>query len=120
MKLEDGARVAGVFTQNRFCAAPVIVAREHLAMLGAGASIRALVVNTGSANAGTGGARARGGAPDLRRARAAPRLRAVAGAAVLDRRHHGAAAGGEHRGGAAGVPRGPASRTTGSPRRRRS
>ncbi len=46
-----GARVAGVFTKNRFCAAPVIVAREHLAT---GNSIRALVVNTGNANAGTG------------------------------------------------------------------
>ena len=43
--------VAGVFTQNHFCAAPVIVAREHLA---AGKGIRALVVNTGNANAGTG------------------------------------------------------------------
>jgi glutamate N-acetyltransferase/amino-acid N-acetyltransferase len=47
----EGARVAGVFTKNRFCAAPVIVAREHLAT---GSSIRALVVNTGNANAGTG------------------------------------------------------------------
>ncbi len=47
----DGARVAGVFTKNRFCAAPVIVAREHLA---AADGIRALVVNTGNANAGTG------------------------------------------------------------------
>ena len=47
----DGARVAGVFTKNRFCAAPVIVAREHLSL---GNSIRALVVNTGNANAGTG------------------------------------------------------------------
>ncbi|CAH1387465.1 bifunctional glutamate N-acetyltransferase/amino-acid acetyltransferase ArgJ [Candidatus Nitrotoga sp. M5] len=45
------ATVAGVFTQNRFCAAPVIVAREHLA---ANKSVRALVVNTGNANAGTG------------------------------------------------------------------
>jgi len=44
------AQVAGVFTQNRFCAAPVIVAREHLAA----GNIRALVVNTGNANAGTG------------------------------------------------------------------
>jgi len=43
--------VAGVFTQSRFCAAPVIVAREHLA---AGDGVRALVVNTGNANAGTG------------------------------------------------------------------
>jgi len=54
MKLESGARVAGVFTQNRFCAAPVTVARQHLSMLDPGASIRALVVNTGCANAGTG------------------------------------------------------------------
>jgi glutamate N-acetyltransferase/amino-acid N-acetyltransferase len=51
MQLCDGAKVAGVFTKNRFCAAPVIVAREHLAQSG---SIRALVVNTGNANAGTG------------------------------------------------------------------
>jgi glutamate N-acetyltransferase/amino-acid N-acetyltransferase len=54
MKLEDGARVAGVFTQNRFCAAPVTVARQHLSMLDPGASVRALLVNTGCANAGTG------------------------------------------------------------------
>lgn len=49
--LDEGATVAGVFTQNRFCAAPVQVSREHLA---AGPSIRAMVVNTGNANAGTG------------------------------------------------------------------
>jgi len=46
-----GAAVAGVFTRNRFCAAPVIVCRDHLAR---GEDIRALVVNTGNANAGTG------------------------------------------------------------------
>ncbi len=51
IKLDEGATVAGVFTTNRFCAAPVIVAREHLA---AGKGIRALLVNTGNANAGTG------------------------------------------------------------------
>ena len=51
MQLSEGARVAGVFTQNRFCAAPVIVAREHLAQSD---GIRALLVNTGNANAGTG------------------------------------------------------------------
>ncbi len=51
IKLEEGATVAGVFTTNRFCAAPVTVAKEHLA---AGKGIRALVVNTGNANAGTG------------------------------------------------------------------
>ena len=49
--LAAGTRVAGVFTQNRFCAAPVLVARQHL---GHPAEIRALVVNTGNANAGTG------------------------------------------------------------------
>jgi glutamate N-acetyltransferase / amino-acid N-acetyltransferase len=54
MRLDDGARVAGVFTQNRFCAAPVVVARQHLSMVDPDASIRALVVNTGNANAGTG------------------------------------------------------------------
>jgi glutamate N-acetyltransferase/amino-acid N-acetyltransferase len=48
--LDEGASVAGVFTQNRFCAAPVQVCREHLAA----GSIRALVINTGNANAGTG------------------------------------------------------------------
>lgn len=49
--LDEGATVAGVFTQNRFCAAPVQVCREHL---DGGQPIRALVVNTGNANAGTG------------------------------------------------------------------
>jgi glutamate N-acetyltransferase/amino-acid N-acetyltransferase len=51
--LDAGASAAGVFTRNRFCAAPVQVCREHLAGPGA-AGIRALVVNTGCANAGTG------------------------------------------------------------------
>lgn len=51
MTLDEGAAVAGVFTRNRFCAAPVQVCREHLA---AGRGIRALVINTGNANAGTG------------------------------------------------------------------
>ncbi len=51
MRLAATATVAGVFTRNRFCAAPVRVCREHLA---AGAGIRALLVNTGCANAGTG------------------------------------------------------------------
>jgi glutamate N-acetyltransferase / amino-acid N-acetyltransferase len=49
--LAEGTQVAGVFTQNRFCAAPVQVCREHLAQ---GAAVRALVFNTGCANAGTG------------------------------------------------------------------
>jgi glutamate N-acetyltransferase/amino-acid N-acetyltransferase len=49
--LDEGASVAGVFTRNRFCAAPVQVCREHLA---AGSAVRALVINTGNANAGTG------------------------------------------------------------------
>ncbi len=51
MKLADGATVAGVFTKNRFCAAPVQVSQAHLA---SGLPVRALVVNTGNANAGTG------------------------------------------------------------------
>lgn len=51
--LDGGTRVSAVFTQNRFCAAPVLVAQEHL---GHGGDVRALVVNTGCANAGTGAA----------------------------------------------------------------
>jgi glutamate N-acetyltransferase/amino-acid N-acetyltransferase len=54
IRLADGAKVAGVFTQNRFCAAPVVVTRQHLSTLDPALSIRALVVNTGNANAGTG------------------------------------------------------------------
>jgi len=49
MRLAPGTAVAGVFTQNRFCAAPVIVAKKHLRN-----DVQALVVNTGNANAGTG------------------------------------------------------------------
>jgi len=49
--IDEGASVGGVFTQNRFCAAPVQVCREHLQ---SNAGIRAMVVNTGNANAGTG------------------------------------------------------------------
>jgi glutamate N-acetyltransferase/amino-acid N-acetyltransferase len=49
--LDEGARVAGVFTRNRFAAAPVQVCREHLA---GKLPVRAIVVNTGVANAGTG------------------------------------------------------------------
>ena len=51
VRVADGAAVAGVFTQNRFAAAPVLVCREHLA---ASKAVRALVINTGNANAGTG------------------------------------------------------------------
>jgi glutamate N-acetyltransferase/amino-acid N-acetyltransferase len=54
MTLVPGSQVAGVFTLNRFCAAPVQVCREHLAQEGRKGEIRALVVNTGNANAGTG------------------------------------------------------------------
>ncbi|HTJ95688.1 MAG TPA: bifunctional ornithine acetyltransferase/N-acetylglutamate synthase, partial [Pararobbsia sp.] len=54
ISLDEGASVAGVFTKNRFCAAPVIVCREHLAKAPAAGGIRALVINTGNANAGTG------------------------------------------------------------------
>ena len=49
--LDAGASVSGVFTSNRFCAAPVQLCREHLA---AGQGVRALLINTGNANAGTG------------------------------------------------------------------
>ena len=49
--LDEGASVGAVFTQNRFCAAPVQLCKQHLA---AGTGIRALVINTGVANAGTG------------------------------------------------------------------
>jgi len=51
IELAAGSTVAGVFTQNRFCAAPVQICREHLA---SGQGIRAILVNTGNANAGTG------------------------------------------------------------------
>ncbi len=49
--IDKGASVAGVFTQNRFCAAPVQLCRAHLA---SGIGIRAMLINTGNANAGTG------------------------------------------------------------------
>ncbi|MDP3743822.1 MAG: bifunctional glutamate N-acetyltransferase/amino-acid acetyltransferase ArgJ [Methylotenera sp.] len=51
MTLAEGSRVAGVFTKNRFCAAPVILCKDFLAQK---TGIRALLVNTGCANAGTG------------------------------------------------------------------
>ncbi|MBK1615197.1 bifunctional ornithine acetyltransferase/N-acetylglutamate synthase [Rubrivivax gelatinosus] len=71
-EIAAGSAVAGVFTQNRFCAAPVQVCREHLA---AGEGIRAIVINTGNANAGTG-------ADGLARARrSCEALAAVAGVA---------------------------------------
>ncbi len=50
MEIADGAHCAAVFTRNAFCAAPVIVAREHLAAV----APRYLLINTGNANAGTG------------------------------------------------------------------
>jgi len=49
--LDTGASVGAVFTSNRFCAAPVQICQSHLA---SGAAIRALLINTGNANAGTG------------------------------------------------------------------
>ena len=51
MLLAPGSAVGAVFTRNRFCAAPVQVCRTHLAT---GDGIRAIVINTGNANAGTG------------------------------------------------------------------
>jgi glutamate N-acetyltransferase/amino-acid N-acetyltransferase len=50
-RFAEGTSVAGVFTRNRFCAAPVLVCQDHL---GKGTAIRAMVINTGNANAGTG------------------------------------------------------------------
>ena len=55
--LDEGSAVAGVFTQNRYCAAPVQICREHLSGVNSSSAetqIRALVINTGNANAGTG------------------------------------------------------------------
>ncbi|MEY5020656.1 MAG: Arginine biosynthesis bifunctional protein ArgJ : Glutamate N-acetyltransferase [Pseudomonadota bacterium] len=49
--IAEGSKVAGVFTQNAFCAAPVLLCKEHLKNT---SGIRALIVNTGCANAGTG------------------------------------------------------------------
>src|SRR5688500_12152287 len=49
MRIAPGAAVAGVFTQNRFCAAPVVLAKKNLKN-----GVKALVINTGNANAGTG------------------------------------------------------------------
>ena len=49
--IDEGASVSGVFTQNRFCAAPVQICREHIA---SASRIRAMLINTGNANAGTG------------------------------------------------------------------
>ena len=55
IEIAEGARVAGSFTLNAFCAAPVTVAKEHLAACQArGEGARLLVINTGNANAGTG------------------------------------------------------------------
>jgi glutamate N-acetyltransferase/amino-acid N-acetyltransferase len=51
MVFDDGSIVSGTFTQNKFCAAPVVVSKNHLKST---SSIKALIVNTGSANAGTG------------------------------------------------------------------
>lgn len=51
MRLAPGTRVAGVFTRNAFAAAPVQLCRRHLL---AGDDIRALLVNAGNANCGTG------------------------------------------------------------------
>ena len=70
--LDEGCTVGGVFTRNRYAAAPVQVCREHLA---ATTATRALVINTGNANAGTG-------APGLAHARQT--AEALANAAGVD------------------------------------
>lgn len=76
MALEPGSRVSAVFTRNRFCAAPVHVARRNLAS----AEPRYLLINTGNANAGTGEA---GMAAARATCEAAARHMDVADAAVL-------------------------------------
>ena len=70
--MDEGVSVAGVFTQNRFCAAPVQICREHLA---SGKGIRAMLITTGNANAGTG---------EDGRVRAVHTCRALAGRLGLD------------------------------------
>jgi glutamate N-acetyltransferase/amino-acid N-acetyltransferase len=64
IELAPGSRVAGVFTRNAFCAAPVQLCRERLA---AGSAMRAMLVNSGNANAATGS----GGLDDARATTAA-------------------------------------------------
>lgn len=56
IEIADGSTVSGVFTQNRFCAAPVTLCKKHLDAVKSNVvpSIKALVINTGNANAGTG------------------------------------------------------------------
>ena len=56
IEIAEGSAVSGVFTQNRFCAAPVTLCKKHLAAVKNNpvSSIKALVINTGNANAGTG------------------------------------------------------------------
>jgi glutamate N-acetyltransferase/amino-acid N-acetyltransferase len=76
IELAEGSRAAGVFTQNRFCAAPVQVCKSHLAV----AAPRALVINTGIANAGTG---EKGVANALASCKAVGELLGVAPEAVL-------------------------------------
>ena len=70
LTLAEGSTAAGLFTRNRFCAAPVLVCREHLRT---GMPMRAIVVNTGNANAGNAhrchsGAHAQRASPESRRA----------------------------------------------------
>jgi glutamate N-acetyltransferase/amino-acid N-acetyltransferase len=76
IELAEGSRAAGVFTQNRFCAAPVQVCKTHLSLT----SPRALVINTGIANAGTG---EQGVSNALATCRAVGELLGVAREAVL-------------------------------------
>ncbi len=76
-ELAAGSAVAGVFTANRFCAAPVQICRDQLT---AGASVRALIINTGNANAGTG---ADGLARARRSCQAVAQQLGVAASAVL-------------------------------------
>jgi glutamate N-acetyltransferase/amino-acid N-acetyltransferase len=90
VELAPGSRAAGVFTQNRCCAAPVTVCREHLAGDG---SLRALVINTGIANAATGEQGMRAARRDLRCGGQIARLFGARSTAVFHRRDPRAPAG---------------------------
>ena len=92
-----GARSAGVFTQNRFAAAPVQVCRDHLAL---GAADARTSDQRGQRQRGHRRARDRRRATHLRERRATTRMHRRRGAAFFDRRDHGAAPGRANRGGA--------------------
>ena len=52
--MDKNASCAATFTQNAFCAAPVTLAKKHLSLFSPQQTVRALLINSGNANAGTG------------------------------------------------------------------